>query len=157
MTEAKEMIENELSELGFTAAAAKVNTDRALARKLRIAFEHFRVVEPDKIQRFQQELRDRTIKDEGKNQWGTIQRYDSLKFTPIEKYPNVPPIEALQELRKAKAFECFDRFEVATIESVKIVPDPIIFGVIDGSLNKYYICQWDDDVKIEDILREDEG
>jgi hypothetical protein len=36
-------------------------------------------------------------------------------------------------------------------------PDPIIFGRIKGSNNRYFVAQWDDDVKIEQILRADEG
>lgn len=149
--------EQELRELGLTGAADQVGKDRELARKLRIAFEHFRIVEPDNITRFKEELKTKTLRRDGKNQWGEIEVYDTLKLTPLENYRTVPPQEALVELRKAREMKCFDSFEVATIESVRIVPDPIIFGKIVGSPNLYYVCQWDEDVKIEDILRADEG
>lgn len=149
--------ESELRELGFTKAADQVQKDRDMARKLRIAFEHFRVVEPSHLERFQSDLKTKTTKSDGSNQWGTITTYDKLVFTPISDYKTVPPKEALDELRKARSHECFDSFEVATIKSVRVVPDPIIFGVINGCQNKYYVCQWDNDVKIEDILRADEG
>lgn len=149
--------EQELRELGLTGAADQVGRDRELARKLRIAFEHFRIVEPDKIERFKKELKAKTLRKDGKNQWGNIEVYDTLKLTPLENYRTVPPKEALDELKKAQALKCFDSFAVATIESVRIVPDPIIFGKIVGSPNLYYVCQWDNDVSIEDILRSDEG
>lgn len=149
--------ENDLRELGFTAAAEQVQKDRELARKLRIAFEHFRVVTPAHIERFQSELKTKTQQADGRNQWGEITTHDRLKLTNIASYAAVPPQEALDELRKAKELNCFDTFEVATIESVRVVPDPIVFGVIHGCTNKYFVCQWDEDVKIEDILRPDEG
>ncbi len=149
--------EAELKELGFDAAATQMSADKELARKLRIAFEHFRVVEPSHLDRFQSDLKTKTSRQDGSNQWGEITVYDKLVFTAISEYKAIPPKEALAELRKARELGCFDAFEVATIESVRVVPDPIIFGTITGSKNKYYVCQWDNDVKIEDILRSEEG
>lgn len=149
--------EIELSELGFEKAATQLTQDKEFARKLRIAFEHFRVVEPKHITRFNEELKARTHKAKGSNQWGQITSYDTLKFTGIAEYTAVPPKPALEALRHAKTLGCFDGYEIATIESVEVVPDPILFGTITGSGNKYFIAQWDDDVKIEDILHVDEG
>lgn len=160
MTEAP--TQADLEELGFALAADKVKKDRELARKLRTAFEHFRVVTQEQLNRFQVDLREKTFRVEGKNRHGDITSYSRLVFTPIEHYQKVPPKFALNDLRKAKALGCFDRFEIATIEIVRNipappVPDPIIFGLIDGSNNKYFVTQWDKDVSINDILREDEG
>lgn len=144
--------EDELKELGFGKAAANVNAAKVLARKLRIAFEHFRIVKPENVGKFNEELRKKTQQRNGYNV-----TYDRLAFTPISQYGKAPPKDVLDEVRKAKSLGCFDDFEVATIESVRVVPDPIIFGVINGSANKYFVAQWDNDVKIEDILKEDEG
>jgi hypothetical protein len=144
--------EAELRELGLTEAANKMKHQRELARKLRIAFEHFRVVTPEQLTRFQGELMEKRTK----GAYGAYS-YQSLKFTALEAYPNVPPGEVLQKIREAKTHECFDRFEVLTLESVTVVPDPVVFGIINGCDNKYFVAQWDDDVKIEQILREDEG
>ena len=147
----------ELEELGFKAAASNVTAKRELARKMRIAFEHFRVITPDHITRFNEELKAKSTTQDGKNKWGSIYTYQTLAFTPIEQYQEVPPAEALGKLREAKALDCFDSFEVATIKSVTVVPDPILLGRIIGCENRYFIAQWDDDVKIEDILKDDEG
>jgi hypothetical protein len=137
--------EEQLRNAGFTVAATKLAQAKELARKLRVAFEHFRVVEPTHIKRFNQKL----------NQAGFMRGVTTyLAFTPIELYGEIPPVAALEALEKARELKCFDRFEVATIAEV---PDPIIFGCINRSDNKYFVTQWDDDVKIEDILTEDEG
>jgi hypothetical protein len=145
--------EAELRELGFCAAADKMKKDRETARKLRIAFEHFRVVTPEHVNRFNKEL---MAKKSGYDLYGGY-TYQRLAFTPVEIYKGVPPREVLQKMKEAKELGCFDRFEVATLESVTVVPDPVLFGVIDGCDNRYFVAQWDDDVKIEQILREDEG
>lgn len=145
--------EAELRELGMTKAADEMKNKREMARKLRIAFEHFRVVTPDQVARFQREL-------QGKAEralYSGAYEYQALKFTPLALYPNVPPGEVLTKIKEAKALECFDAFEVLTLETVKVIPDPVVFGIIAGCDNKYFVAQWDDDVKIEQILREDEG
>lgn len=149
-----QVCESDLEELGFTKAAEGLKQKRELARKMRLAFEHFRVVTPDVITRFNEDLYKRSKVNDGKFGGYT---YQCLKFTPIAQYGEIPPTAALEALRSAKEIGCFDAFEVATIESVKVVPDPILFGVITGCQNKYFIAQWDDDVKIEDILRPEEG
>lgn len=149
--------ENELRELGFSTAANNVSNDRVLARKLRIAFEHFRLVKPEHLARFNEELKARTLRAAGRNTWGEITEHDTLKFTPIANYDKVPPAAALEAIRHAKGMDCFDSFEVATIASVRTVPDPIVFGIVSGCENKYFVAQWDSDVAIEDILRQGEG
>jgi len=145
--------ESDLEELGFIKAAEDLKVKREMARKMRIAFEHFRVVTPDAITRFNEDLRKRTTKT---GQFSTYS-YQRLRFTPIAQYGQIPPTAALEALRAAKGLKCFDAFEVADIESVQVIPDPILFGVITGCENKYFIAQWDEDVKIEDILKPDEG
>lgn len=146
--------QTELEELGFTQAAGNVKAKRELARKMRIAFEHFRVVTPEYVDAFNDKLKKATSKQ---NPLTYSYNYQKLVFTSIDKYPEVPPVEALTALKEARKLACFDNYEVATIQSVTIVPDPILFGRINGCNNYYFIAQWDDDVKIEDILKDDEG
>ncbi len=146
-----------LAAAGFAAAAESVKKQRTMARKLRIAFEFHRIVTPGNIKKFQDDLKTKTLKMDGKNQWGNIETYDRLLFTKVEDYKECPPREVLEEVKKAKARGIFDRFEVATIQSVTTVPDPIVFGVIDGCENKFFVAQWGSDVSIEQLLAEDEG
>ena len=145
--------ESDLEQLGFTAAASGLKYKREIARKMRIAFEHFRVVTPENIQAFNHELckRTRTSRE------GGGYTYQRLEFIPISEYEQVPPAAVLEALRAARELNCFDAYQVAMIVSQTVIPDPILFGIITGCSNKYYIAQWDDDVKIEDILKEDEG
>ena len=83
--------------------------------------------------------------------------HDKLSFVNLKEYPEVPPMDCLMDLKKAKDMECFDSFEVAKVETVDVRPDPIIFGLINGCEDKFYITQWEHDVRIEDILKEGEG
>lgn len=164
-----------LKELGLDTAAQKIDKGQNLKKKLAIAYEHYRFVSPDIFDRFQKQLCEKTKKVEvacpkcknhslKKKICGYCQMtgaqsmtYDKLAFVDIKDYPEVPPPDCLMDLKKAKDLKCFDKFEVAKVETVEIRPDPIIFGLIDNCVDKFFVTQWDDDVKIEDILREGEG
>ena len=142
----------ELLELGFTKAGDKLKSKEDMKRKLAIAFEHHRVVTPGIIDRFQKALKKKTrkVKD-------YIETYDRLAFCKISEYAEVPPADVLEKVKEAKARNCFDYFEVAKVETVEVRPDPIIFGRIKGVEDRFFVAQWDNDVKIEDILMENEG
>lgn len=86
-----------------------------------------------------------------------LMTHDTLEIIALELYPEVPPPDCLLDLKKAKDLNIFDRFEVAKVQTVEVRPDPIIFGLINGCVDKFFITQWDDDVKIEDILKQNEG
>ncbi len=164
-----------LKELGLDKAAEKIDKGQDLKRKLAVAYEHYRFVSPDVFDRFQKQLYEKTQKVEVacpqcknispiKDSCGYCQHtgaqsmtYDKLAFVKIEDYSEVPPMDCLMDLKKAKGFKCFDRFEVAKVETVEVRPDPIILGLIDNCVDKFFVTQWDDDVKIEDILKEGEG
>lgn len=146
-----------LKQLGLTTAASELDRQEVLSRKLMLAYEGFRFVTPANIEKFQEKLKKETVKETGKNQWGTITEHKRLKFTAIKDYPNVPPTDTLNALEDAMKVGCFDTFEIASIEWIKHVPDPILFGRVTGCDDRFFIAQWDDDVKIEDILQGDEG
>ena len=164
-----------LKELGLDKAAQKIDNGQVLKRKLAIAYEHYRFVSPDIFKRFQEELYKKTEKviepcpkcqneDRARRTCDYCQRtgartmtHDKLAFVDIKDYPEVPPPDCLMDLKKAKDLKCFDRFEVAKVETVEVRPDPIIFGLIDNCVDKFFVTQWDDDVRIEDILRQGEG
>lgn len=164
-----------LKELGLDRAADTLGKKLDLKKKLAIAYEHFRFVEPHIFDRFQEEIKNKTIKvhvacpvcnnhQEKKKPCSYCRQtgaqhmtYDKLSFTNLKEYPEVPPMDCLMELKKAKDMGCFDSFEVAKVETVDVRPDPIIFGLVKGCEDKFYITQWDNDCKIEDILKENEG
>ena len=146
-----------LKQLGLTSAATELSRQEALSKKLTLAYEQFRFVTPANIDKFQDKLKAETVKETGKNQWGTITEHKRLKFTAIKDYPNVPPSDTLDALELAMGVGCFDTFEIASIEWVKHVPDPILFGRVTGCEDRFFIAQWDNDIKIEDMLQGDEG
>lgn len=139
------VIVSRLESLGFTKAARNVKEMAVKKRKMAIAYEHYRFVRPEKIDDFNKKLFAKR-----KNDYS----FDKLSFTPLKDYPEVPPTDVLDCLEGAVQHQCFDAFEVAHIVNVK---DPILFGRVEGCSDRFYIAQWDDDVKIEDILKPNEG
>ena len=145
-----------LVRMGLTAAAEAVEKKRVLFAKLDIAYAEYRFVEPEKIEKFNATLYGKTFNKTG----GTFGSgsYQILTFTPLAVYPAVPPAEVLEALEGAIQHGCFDRFEVAQITEHSVPkPDPLLFGIVDGCPDRFFIAQWDDDVKIEDLLQGDEG
>ena len=146
-----------LERLGLTHAAQSIRTELSVRDKLAVAYEHYRYLTPEKLSAFQERLKKETHKHEGKNMWGDIVSYKRTKVTALEKFTKVPPDAVLDALDTAKGRDCFDAFEVMELEWHKEVPDPILFGLVVGSPDKFFIAQWDDDIKIEDILKDHEG
>lgn len=135
-----------LEKLGFKAASAAIKQKAELHKKLAIAHEFYRFVRPEKIQAFKDKLHKETRQRDGS--------YKSLEFLSLESYAEVPPPNVLDSLEAAMGHKCFDSYEIASIRDVK---DPILFGRINGSGKRFFIDQWADDVKIEDILKPNEG
>lgn len=137
-----------LEKLGFKAAAGKVKEAVQRKRKMAIAYEFYRYVRPEKILEFNAKLMKKS------HNWDKMGGYHTLTFTPIANYEGAPPMEVLKKLEEAQDRKCFDAFEVGYIREV---PDPLLMGVINGCTDKFFIDQWDNDVKIQDILKDNEG
>lgn len=135
----------QLDRLGFKRAAGRVAALKEKKRKLALAYEHYRFVRQKAVDEFNAKLR-KQAKD--------FSSYEMLDFCDISAYEHVPPAEVLEALEVAQERKCFDAFEIAYIREVK---DPILFGRIRGCPDRFYVAQWDDDVKISDLLKENEG
>ena len=146
-----------LEALGLTKCATTLKKELTIRQKLAVAYAHFRYLTPEKLAAFNVKLRTETEQVEGQNQWGQIKAYKRTKQTSLKDYDKVPPDSVLDALEAAQAHGCFDQYEVMTLESHKEVPDPILFGTVEGSPDLFFIAQWDTDVKIEDILNDHEG
>lgn len=174
------MNSKELIELGFESAGTNLKQKEDMKRKLTIAYEHYRFVTPANIDRFQAALKEKTeqkIKCTRCNGTGKLPEssftkqtcyrcngtksegssYDTLKIQPISSYPKIPPQDVLDAIKIAKERGCFDYYEVAEVKTIEVRPDPIIFGGVNGCQDRFFIAQWDNDVKIDDILKENEG
>lgn len=141
-----------LRTLGLTAVADTLETTVGLTAKLKEAYARYRYLAPSAIERFQAKLQEETCQVDG-----GVTSYKRLRFTRLESYPTLPPDEVLVALEQAKGYQCFDYFEVADLETVKQYPDPLLLGCITNCADKFFITQWDQDVKIQDILQGDEG
>lgn len=135
-----------LKELGMDKAAKKVETSQEMVRKTALAYEHFDYISQEEVDQYNADLRQKTIKDEK-----GAKHYMTLKFYDIKEYSEVPPVEVLQKLKDAIAFKCFDSFEIAKLESVVEVPDPILFGKIKDCGDLFFIAEWDNDITLEAI------
>lgn len=141
-----------LQKLGLKTASDKLKEMREMNRKMVIAYEHFRYVRQEKIDAFNGKLKAETMKEDKAAYY-----YKELGFTPLKEYSEIPPIQVLDAIENAQKLGCFDGFEVAQIKAITKQKDPIVFGRINGCPDRFFIAQWDDDVKIEDILKESEG
>ena len=82
------------------------------------------------------------------SQTGTIGKF-VWKECPIEEYDGIPPKEVLDKLRIHKDKELFDYFTIASVENIK---DPLLFGRINESDNRYFIAQWGSDIFLDDLI-----
>jgi hypothetical protein len=143
---------------GFGAAAAHTKEVAERARRLVLAYEHYRYVSLEKIEEFKAKLC-RATEIPATPQNGYKLRYDTLAFHRVELYTGMPPANVLEAVKEAKARAIFDYFEVAQVETIteRKDPDPIVFGRIEGCTDYFYIAQWGDDVKITDLISEGQG
>lgn len=132
-----------LEKLGLSAVAKKLD----VAEKMKMAYERYLFIPPGTVIKFNEKLRKDTLIEDNKST-----TYKRLIFIPLAQYGKLPPENVLNALELAIEDKCFDSFEVAKIDWIKEVKDPILFGVIDGCPDRFFISQWDDDVSIEDLL-----
>lgn len=153
-----------LQELGMVKAVENTTKRIEQSRKLHLAYQNYAFVPQEAVDRFNKKLREKTevIYDK---KTGEVRKkvdlkkynevvYDSLVFKKLADYGEVPPVEVLRDVKKAHDLGVFDAFEVAKVESVREVVDPIVFGKINGCTDLFMIAQWDNDVKFEDLQKE---
>ena len=132
-----------LEKLGFKGVAGKLET----AQRLAIAYATYGHITQEAVNKFNAKLRKETLRDKPDSY-----QFKRLLFTPIADYGKIPPPDVLAKVEEAIKDEIFDSFEVATIQWIVELKDPIVFGRIKGCNDYFYVAQWDDDVKIEDII-----
>jgi len=146
----------ELKKLGFKNVASRLEAEDKFRTKTFLAYNNYEFISEEDYQAFNEELRAKTqVRDQYMGRSYYV--YDKLVMTRLEEYPDLPPEEVLLELKTAQERECFDYYEIAKIESIREVIDPILFGRINGCTDRFFIAQWDHDVKFEDIKRRKES
>lgn len=78
----------------------------------------------------------------------TIGRFEWTE-TPIDQYATLPPEDALKSLEINKSRQVFDYFTIASVNAVK---DPLLLGRIVGKKERWFLAQWGEDVKIDDVV-----
>ena len=169
-----------LKESGLDKAANIVNNKISLKLRMEAAYKSYNFIEPATFDKFNKELKERTLKAyqcTACNGSGIIAklfivrhvcysclgngyielRFEKLVFIPLNEYEEIPPMDCLLDLKKAVSFSVnemriFDSFEVGIIREEIQKPDPVVFGIIDGCVDKFCITQWDDDISFEEIM-----
>jgi hypothetical protein len=157
-------------EAGFDAAADALDQKAARAVKLAIAYEHYRFITKEQISAFQKKLKAQTTRPATENDrqkfandkvfYQATVIADQLVFAELGKYPGLPPADVIAKVKEAKARGCFDGMEVAEVKPVATevkLPDPIVFGRVDGCTDRFFIAQWGTDVNINDIINRNDG
>lgn len=132
-----------LEKLGLKTAAKKMGQ----AQKLAMAYEQYMFIDQETVQKFNDKLKQETLKEDKRAYY-----FKQLVFIPLEKYSEVPPDVVLDKLETAKNTGIFDRFDIAKIEWKEEIKDPLLFGIVDGCTDLFFICQWDDDIALEDLI-----
>lgn len=153
-----------LKELGFENASKGISDElkiredlKVLKQRITMACEKFRVVKQEHIDRMNEVLMKRSLQEDRDNY---IRSYERLRFIDVKNYDKVPPPAILNRIKEVKAENIFDRFEICDIEKVNEStrkPDPIVFGRIEHCPYYFFIGQWDNDIQISDILKDNEG
>lgn len=150
-------------EAGFTRTAAKV----ALKGKLAQAYEHYRYVTKAQIEAYQEKLKRATERPAvgaertSGDGWRMVTHVcDQLRFRSLDKYDGLPPADVLEQVKAARERKIFNDFQVADVAPVATkykMPDPIVFGIIDGCSDRFVIAEWGDDVRVADLIKPNEG
>jgi hypothetical protein len=101
----------------------------------------------------------------------SIEKYDGstsmglknvVKIDSVEKYVGIDnstaakdkiiPDVVLDKFQEAKDRCLFDSFAILWVEKIK--NDPLLLGQIDGCSDYFFIAEWGDDIKFEDIANE---
>lgn len=138
-----EDIQKRLLKMGFKRAVSQIDK----IERMKAAYEKFTFVTPQHVRTFNEKLRKETIQEDKR-----ARRFKQLVFIDIEKYNAIPPEETLLKIENAQELGIFDRFEIAKIDWKEEIIDPIIFGRINECEDYFFIAQWDDDVKVEELI-----
>lgn len=68
-----------------------------------------------------------------------------------EAKDKIIPDEVLDKLEDAKERQVFDEVSVLWVEKIK---DPLLLGSIKGCKDFFLICEWGDDVKFDDMVKD---
>ena len=164
---------NELSNAGLTEKAKELEATLQLQEKLRKAEEDGYISFGDKeIEAFlmwkaeHADIEHKTL-DQNEEAFftDTIVRYSvktepsyadvefNWRETPVCNYKGNPPSGILKKIIEENKKGIFDELRIVTVSKEVLAKDPLLIGRINGSEQRFFIAQWGDDVKMEDLFR----
>ena len=78
--------------------------------------------------------------------------YYQFKETLIEDYNKLPPDYVIQRALECKDLGIFDELTVLELESKVEEKDPFLLGRLKNQSERFFICQWDDDILLDDLI-----
>lgn len=77
--------------------------------------------------------------------------WDRLEWDekPLEQSEHLPPATVVEAIKVHQDRNVFDYMTIASVREVK---DPIVFGRLTGSKDRFFIAQWGDDVCLDDLI-----
>lgn len=165
---------DEAEAAGFLEVSKQLRTKASRVARLALAYELYRVVKQEKVESFNAKLKEKTSRplDYSNPEDTKYARsgysstvMDQLVMVRLETYPGLPPADVIAKVKEAKGHKVngeslFDWMEVASVEPVAThvkLPDPIVFGRINGCTDRFFIADWGTDVRIGDLLQQHEG
>lgn len=67
--------------------------------------------------------------------------------TKIEDYKGIPPEFVLEKIEQYK-----QNFDYMTIAEVNAIKDPLLLGRVNDCTDRFFLKQWGEDVKLDDII-----
>lgn len=73
--------------------------------------------------------------------------------TLVERYNKVPPSFVYEKLKKARVLNLFDHYVVAELGTLDFKEkDPLILGRLKNDSDRFFICQYDDDIQLDNLI-----
>ena len=153
-----------MKELGMSEAVKATEKRLDMDRRLHLAYQNFDFVRREAVDSFNKKLKEKTTTVYDPQTGKTRKKidpkqmnqvvFDQLVFCVLSAYKSVPPLNVLQEVKRVADMNVFNTFSVASIKSVVEIVDPIVFGHIDGCSDLFFVTQWDEDIKFDQLREE---
>ena len=140
-----------LEKLGLKAQATILEEELILRQKLNKMMEwDYKILTHKDIEKFSFDNKMTMTKDGLAVHIDSVENYIGTKKTNEAK-DKIIPDDILDEFEKARERQLFDTFSILWVEKVK---DPLLLGQINGCKDYFLIAEWADDIKFDDIVKE---
>ena len=142
-----------LKKFGITTQAQILEQELKLRIKLaRVQEWDYKVLPYDAIKEFESINKMTATKDGLKVHINSLDKYCGIVEGALidEAKDKIIPDFVLDKIEEAKDRQIFDEFNILWVEKVK---DPLLLGSIKGCKDYFFICEWGEDIKFEDLIK----